>query len=297
MTSAEVPSRIPMLKPFAFNGTRDAIPDSTGDFMNITQGFPSVYGIPKSSGGKYVSRSDMNSLGFLATNDIFYHKCGGLNTFDASFSDKIGGYPKGAVLQFLNGNYLYNVISLHDNNTFNFVSENSINGVDWAYCNEEIAPTDRILVFESNQTLFSTGTNVSSITYAETFLGVFKATKSGPVIFEGEIEPIIVRMVSQPSGSIGVGIFIIDLGESYNEIPELSIDTISQWTAVALFHGNLGTSIGNIVAQFNHYYAVKGFASSVVGGYELVRPGGPNTQGLSTRFISGASNNTKIYIG
>ena len=88
MTSAEVPSRLPMLKPFAFNGTRDAIPDSTGDFMNITQGFPSVYGIPKSSGGQYVSRSDMNSLGFLATNDIFYHKCGGLNTFDASFSDK-----------------------------------------------------------------------------------------------------------------------------------------------------------------------------------------------------------------
>ena len=296
MTSAEVPSRIPMLKPFAFNGTRDAIPDSTGDFMNITQGFPSVYGIPKSSGGKYVSRSDMNSLGFLATNDIFYHKCGGLNTFDASFSDKIGGYPKGAVLQFLNGNYLYNVISLHDNNTFNFVSENSINGVDWAYCNEEMASTDRILVLESNQTLFSTGTSATSITYTETFLGVFKATKSGPVIFEGEIEPIIVREIAQPSGSIGVGIFIIDLGESYNEIPELSIDTISQWTAVALFHGDLGTSIGNIVAQFNHYYAVKGFASSYVGGYPQ-ESYGSSTGKWSTRFISGATNNTKIYIG
>ena len=295
MTSAEVPSRIPMLKPFAFNGTRDAIPDSTGDFMNITQGFPSVYGIPKSSGGKYVSRSDMNSLGFLATNDIFYHKCGGLNTFDASFSDKIGGYPKGAVLQFLNGNYLYNVISLHDNNTFNFVSENSINGVDWAYCNEEMASTDRILVLESNQTLFSTGANSSSITYTETFLGVFKAIKSGPVIFEGKIEPIIVHAAAQPSGKIGVGIFIIDLGESYNEIPELSIDTISQWTAVALFHGNLGTSIGNIVAQFNHYYAVKGFASSHVGGYTLESYG--SAAKWSTRFISGATNNTKIYIG
>ena len=296
MTSAEVPSRIPMLKPFAFNGTRDAIPDSTGDFMNITQGFPSVYGIPKSSGGKYVSRSDMNSLGFLATNDIFYHKCGGLNTFDASFSDKIGGYPKGAVLQFLNGNYLYNVISLHDNNTFNFVSENSINGVDWAYCNEEMASTDRILVLESNQTLFSTGINTSSITYTETFLGVFKATKSGPVIFEGEIEPIIVREIAQPSGSIGVGIFIIDLGESYNEIPELSIDTISQWTAVALFHGDLGTSIGNIVAQFNHYYAVKGFASSYVGGYPPLSSTSSPAR-WNTRFISGATNNTKIYIG
>ena len=293
MTSAEVPSRIPMLKPFAFNGTRDAIPDSTGDFMNITQGFPSVYGIPKSSGGKYVSRSDMNSLGFLATNDIFYHKCGGLNTFDASFSDKIGGYPKGAVLQFLNGNYLYNVISLHDNNTFNFVSENSINGVDWAYCNEEMASTDRILVLESNQTLFSTGTK--SMTYTETFLGVFKATKSGPVIFEGEIEPIIVEPDSGP-GNIGVGIFIIDLGESYNEIPELSIDTISQWTAVALFHGNLGTSIGNIVAQFNHYYAVKGFASSYVGGYPLESSASDPAR-WTTRFISGATNNTKIYIG
>ena len=295
MTSAEVPSRLPMLKPFAFNGTRDAIPDSTGDFMNITQGFPSVYGIPKSSGGKYVSRSDMNSLGFLATNDIFYHKCGGLNTFDASFSDKIGGYPKGAVLQFLNGNYLYNVISLHDNNTFNFVSENSINGVDWAYCNEEMAPTDRILVFESNQTLFSTGTNSSSMTYTETFLGVFKATKSGPVIFEGEIEPIIVEPGSA-SGNMGVGIFIIDLGESYNEIPELSIDTISQWTAVALFHGNLGTSIGNMIAQFNHYYAVKGFVSSLVGGY-ILEDSGTGTPITRTRFISGATNNTKIYIG
>ena len=297
MTSAEVPSRLPMLKPFAFNGTRDAIPDSTGDFMNITQGFPSVYGIPKSSGGKYVSRSDMNSLGFLATNDIFYHKCGGLNTFDASFSDKIGGYPKGAVLQFLNGNYLYNVISLHDNNTFNFVSENSINGVDWAYCNEEMAPTDRILVLESNQTLFSTGTNTSSssMTYTATLLGVFKATKSGPIIFEGEIEPIIVEPDSR-SGDTGIGIFIIDLGESYNEIPELSIDTISQWTAVALFHGNLGTSIGNMVAQFNHYYAVKGFLSSCAGGY--ARESIPNGQtSTPTRFISGATNNTKIYIG
>lgn len=296
MTSAEVPSRLPMLKPFAFNGTRDAIPDSTGDFMNITQGFPSVYGIPKSSGGKYVSRSDMNSLGFIATNDIFYHKCGGLNTFDASFSDKIGGYPKGAVLQFLNGNYLYNVISLHDNNTFNFVSENSINGVDWAYCNEEMATTDRILVFESNQTLFSTGTSTSSMTYTETFLGVFKATKSGPVIFEGGIEPIIVHAASQPSGTSGVGIFIIDLGESYNEIPKLSIDTISQWTAVALFHGNLGTSIGDMVAQFNHYYAVKGFVSSCVGGYVL-ESYGTSTARWPTRFISGATNNTKIYIG
>ena len=297
MTSAEVPSRIPMLKPFAFNGTRNAIPDSTGDFMNITQGFPSVYGIPKSSGGQYVSRSDMNSLGFLATNDIFYHKCGGLNTFDASFSDKIGGYPKGAVLQFLNGNYLYNVISLHDNNTFNFVSENSINGVDWAYCNEEMTPTDRILVLESNQTLFSTGTNTSSssMTYTATFLGVFKATKSGPIIFEGEIEPIIVEPDSH-SGDTGIGIFIIDLGESYNEIPELSIDTISQWTAVALFHGNLGTSIGNMVAQFNHYYAVKGFASSIVGGYALESSGSSPAR-LPTRLISGATNNTKIYIG
>ena len=294
MTSAEVPSRLPMLKPFAFNGTRDAIPDSTGDFMNITQGFPSVYGIPKSSGGKYVSRSDMNSLGFLATNDIFYHKCGGLNTFDASFSDKIGGYPKGAVLQFLNGNYLYNVISLHDNNTFNFVSENSINGIDWAYCNEEMASTDRILMLESNQTLFSTGTNTSPTTYTETFLGVFKATKSGPVIFEGGVEPIIVRPVPQPEGAIGVGIFIIDLGESYNEIPKLSINTISQWTAVALFHGNLGTSIGDMIAQFNHYYAVKGFVSSCVGGYILESS---SIYEGAARFISGATNNTKIYIG
>lgn len=259
MTSSEVPARLPILRPFANNGTKDVIPDETGDFMNITQGFPSVYGVPASSGGKYVSRSDMNSIGFMATNDLFYHKCGGLNTFDANFSEKVGGYPQGAVLQYLNGRYLYNVISLHDNNTFNFVAENSINGVDWAYCNEVMASSDKILALESSVSLYCTAG------LQQTLLGVFKAQKNGTVIADVTLSPVRGDGISSTTGSVrGCGIFIKDLGTSYISVPVLNKDTISQWTMLASVCGNFDVSVGNMYAQFGHYYAVTGLLSSIL---------------------------------
>ena len=289
MTSSEVPARLPILRPFADNGTKDVIPDETGDFMNITQGFPSVYGVPASSGGKYVSRLDMNSIGFMATNDLFYHKCGGLNTFDAEFASKVGGYPQGAILQYLNGKYLYNVISLHDNNTFNFVAENSINNIDWAYCNQDVAPTEKILVLESNQYI-NAPADADSV--QETLLGVFKAPKTGPVIFEGSITPSVY--VAMNWGNVlGVGIFVKDLGESYTSIPSLTLSTINTWTAVSLSHGDLNTSIGDIIATFGHYYVVKALAAHGATGYPYADLNNGQTP---FRIMSGAGNSTKIYI-
>lgn len=129
--------RIAMPKPFAHGGLITPIAD-IGDSthpVNFEDGFPSQYSAPHSQGGKYVTRGEFNAIGNLATRNDFYKACGGLNTFNAALSSKIGGYPKGAVLQLLDKNVLKYVISLVDNNTVNFNTA-GVDGVNWMFCYE-----------------------------------------------------------------------------------------------------------------------------------------------------------------
>ena len=129
--------RIAMPKPFAHDGLITPIVD-IGDSthpVNFADGFPSEYSAPHSQGGKYVTRGEFNAIGNLATRNDFYKACGGLNTFNASLASKIGGYPKGAVLQLLDNNVLKYVISLVDNNTVNFNTA-GVDGVNWMFCYE-----------------------------------------------------------------------------------------------------------------------------------------------------------------
>lgn len=129
--------RIAMPKPFAHDGLITPIVD-IGDSthpVNFADGFPSEYSAPHSQGGKYVTRGEFNAIGNLATRNDFYKACGGLNTFNAALSSKIGGYPKGAVLQLLDNNVLKYVISLVDNNTVNFNTA-GVDGVNWMFCYE-----------------------------------------------------------------------------------------------------------------------------------------------------------------
>ena len=129
--------RIAMPKPFAHDGLITPIVD-IGDSthpVNFADGFPSQYSAPHSKGGKYVTRGEFNAIGNLATRNDFYKACGGLNTFNATLASKIGGYPKGAVLQLLDNNVLKYVISLVDNNTVNF-NTSGVDGVNWMFCYE-----------------------------------------------------------------------------------------------------------------------------------------------------------------
>ena len=129
--------RIAMPKPFAHDGLITPIAD-IGDSthpVNFADGFPSQYSAPHSSGGKYVTRGEFNAIGNLATRNDFYKACGGLNTFNSALSSKIGGYPKGAVLQLLDNNALKYVISLVDNNTVNFNTA-GVDDVNWMFCYE-----------------------------------------------------------------------------------------------------------------------------------------------------------------
>ena len=225
MTSAQVPSRIAIKRPFAESGLITPIQDASGDSVNYPQGFPSIYGVPASEGGKYVGRGEINAIGNVATNDLFYHKCGGINTFDAAFAEKVGGYPKGAVLQYLNGNYIYDVISLIDNNMFDFASSNTIDGANWAYCNKETSSSDRILVVESS-------TTVSANNSQGLLLGVFKAPKNGFIVFEGNYTVNTQVGVSADGTNAGFAVALYDLGASYTTIPTLTAETLKNWKAI-----------------------------------------------------------------
>ena len=225
MTSAQVPSRIAIKRPFAESGLITPFQDTSGDSVNYPQGFPSIYGVPASKGGKYVGRGEINAIGNVATNDLFYHKCGGINTFDAAFAEKVGGYPKGAVLQYLNGNYIYDVISLIDNNMFDFVASNTIDGANWAYCNKETSSSDRILVVESS-------TTVNANNSQGLLLGVFKAPKNGFIVFEGNytVNTQVVDKATKTNAGFAVALY--DLGASYTTIPTLTAETLKNWKAI-----------------------------------------------------------------
>lgn len=157
MTKAQIPSRISMPCPFGGFGNTNIteIEKTSGNNVNFVDGFPSVYGAPSSNNGKFVTRKEMNAIGNLASRDLFYHKCGGLNTFDPQFCAAIGGYPKGAVLQYAVANQIFEVMSLVENNTIDFTNSNSgvsgitngsVDGINWVYCNKEIPTTGKVLL-------------------------------------------------------------------------------------------------------------------------------------------------------
>lgn len=139
MTKAEFKANynpIAMPQPFAHGGTLTEIGlTQDNNSVNFVDGFPQVYSAPKSNNGKFVTRGEINAIGNLASHNNFYHRCGGLNTFDPAFASAVGGYPEGAILQLMSNNALRYVKSLVDNNLVNFL-EAGVDGVNWIYCYE-----------------------------------------------------------------------------------------------------------------------------------------------------------------
>ena len=192
------PKRKPM--PCPFGGGNDAnitpIEMVSSQNVNFYDGFPSVYGAPSANNGKFVTRKEMNAIGNLASNDLFYHKCGGLNTFDPEFALKIGGYAKGAVLQALVGNDIVYVRSLVDNNKVDFtgsatqdqvnagIINGGIDGVNWVQCNSEFTRREYVL--------FNLPESIPSATATvDTPVTIFQATTSGFVDTKGSATPVI----------------------------------------------------------------------------------------------------------
>lgn len=125
-----------LLKPFADSGDKNTIPETaTGTQQaSLDEGFPPVTSLPLTQGGIPPERKDFNGLGNLLSKQYFYLQNGGRFTFNQDVSDAIGGYPQNATLWFKDEalGISYPVISLINNNTYNFVTTPSyIDGVKW----------------------------------------------------------------------------------------------------------------------------------------------------------------------
>ena len=114
---------------------------SATDTCVLDDGFLPITSLPLDDGGIAPQRKNFNGLFYLSTDQRIYLQNGGFITFDAAVSTAIGGYPKDAILGYMdsNSNFMF-VQSVIDDNTYNFVSTPSyIDGSKWK---KAISPSD-----------------------------------------------------------------------------------------------------------------------------------------------------------
>ena len=241
MTSLQIPKRTVMPCPFGGFGTDNITEIATisgGNNVNFLEGFPSAYGAPSSNNGKFVTRKEMNAIGNLASRDLFYHKCGGLNTFDPQFCAAIGGYPKGAVLQYPVANQIFEVMSLVENNTIDFTNSNSgvsgitngsVDGINWVYCNKEIPSTGKVTISSGNTPLGNTAST----------LDVVEIPASGYIVGNIGLEYGDPTLGPPPEynciGNNSINIFIGGgiFAKKVSGSTTLSVSNIDTWTCIA----------------------------------------------------------------
>ena len=121
--------------PFAggANASRDTIGKDSSTLPNYTDGFPANYSAPHAAGGSFILRKQMNAFGYMASKNQWFQQAGGIYTFDKDWSDANGGYPKGAILSYVVDGTVYAVMSLVNDNTWNF-NEDGVDNVHWQLC-------------------------------------------------------------------------------------------------------------------------------------------------------------------
>lgn len=254
MTKEEMPSRQIISMPFA-SGDGAALADiklsEDLNDINFATGFPSAYSSPSENGGKFVTRGQINAIGNLASRNEFIRMLGGLNTFNKAFSDAVGGYPKGAVLDVLIGDKLFKAISLVDNNTFD-VSAYGADNVTWGYLNQDNAGATEEVFFESN-----------NVVGGSTILGTVLAKKSGGIIIKtnfsiDETDVVVSDPAADSSPSFtnyGASLVIRDLGTDISTVADIrtpsglisnNVVTINweEWKNIAGNYGYLRNDAG-----------------------------------------------------
>lgn len=118
MNRADAPAK--QAVPFGVNGQREALLPTTpaGDnTASYDAGFPPVTMILKAAGGLPPKGQDMNQILYELSALARWLSAGAINSYDATFSTAIGGYPKGAVVIGTDGITRY--ISTVDSNVTN----------------------------------------------------------------------------------------------------------------------------------------------------------------------------------
>lgn len=140
MLSSEIIQPTAIGSPFAVNGNK-TIPaqessESESQTSSINDGFLPItqQPLPPDGTGIAPERTDFNGMFYLSTDQRVYLQNGGVITYDDTVATKIGGYPQGAILGYLdaNGNLSY-LRSTQDNNQNNFITDPSVIGSSWVY--------------------------------------------------------------------------------------------------------------------------------------------------------------------
>lgn len=250
-----------MKTPFGFSAQRTEVSNTDTDLLSYANGFAPAYESPIDDGGKFVSRKDMNGFGYMATQNPFYMQAGGLNTFDQKFAHAIGGYPQGAVLDFLVGTRLYKVISLHDDNVVDFtgsdpefegIESGTVDDVNWAYANMD-SPVDTRFVAGYLPKTLSVKTAVPVL--------VFKAPITGYVVADGTFDYHIERSgwtYSQPWW--GAGFWIKELVNGEDPGVPSGTAPYNGWTLFSALVNVESDSAGRISATVFKVTAGKTYA-------------------------------------
>lgn len=120
MQISNLPAKLAL--PFANSGTKNNIPVNsqvgiTPGAASLEDGFPPLTMTPLAAGGIPPSGQDFNGILFGISGHTRWASAGGQYPFDADFSAAVGGYPKYATIQKVDGTGYW--MSLVDNNVIN----------------------------------------------------------------------------------------------------------------------------------------------------------------------------------
>lgn len=190
MQSSELTSPLGMTIPFALNGNKN-IPNETAsgtETCSLNLGFLPITQEPLDDGGIAPERIDFNGMFYLATDQRVFLQNGGVITFNDAVNTAIGGYPKNAILGYIDNTGRFGFVrSLIENNQYNFVADPSyIDGINWEYVNLKNFDllTPQFTTLQNNINTLSS--QVVKIAGAQTVTG--NKTFSGTSTFTGTIK-------------------------------------------------------------------------------------------------------------
>ncbi|HCR3555386.1 TPA: hypothetical protein ON737_001413 [Morganella morganii] len=161
----DIPKLMPV--PFGVSGPRTELLESSpaGDRKaSYKDGFPPITMLLKSAGGLPPDGGNMNQILFELASGQRWSNAGAGYKFNATFSDAVGGYPKGAQLLSNDGTKVY--VSTKDDNKIDF---NASPGPDWVTLGDYIGlgnyatKTGVGLKLDKNSVVQSTGTSTTNV--------------------------------------------------------------------------------------------------------------------------------------
>lgn len=161
----DIPKLMPV--PFGVSGPRTELLESSpaGDRKaSYKDGFPPITMLLKSAGGLPPDGGNMNQILFELASGQRWSNAGAGYKFNTTFSDAVGGYPKGAQLLSNDGTKVY--VSTKDDNKTDF---NASPGPDWVTLGDYIGlgnyatKTEVGLKLDKNSVVQSTGTSTVNV--------------------------------------------------------------------------------------------------------------------------------------